>query len=211
MICQLVCNKSNTAGATSRAGTAYPSGAPEYTPGFSGIRATKFLVLCVMFCRSLFILLSFFFWLLLFVLLLLTIVVCPSSFDYCCLSFFFWLLCCLSFFFWLLCCLSFFFWLLLFVLLLLTIVLFVLLLLTIVLFVLLIVDHCLETHPIRTSHPVNSAFWLDDTGVKYETCTLKLYDHAWGLMFGEKMFPLQCWIWKANFCKGIKLFWKRAS
>ena len=44
------CNQSNTTGATSGAGIAYSSGAPEFTS----------LVLCVMFCRSLFILLSFF-------------------------------------------------------------------------------------------------------------------------------------------------------
>ncbi len=31
---RLVCNKSNTMGATSGAGTAYPSGTPEFTPGF---------------------------------------------------------------------------------------------------------------------------------------------------------------------------------
>jgi hypothetical protein len=42
---------------------------------------------------------------------LLAIVLCPSSFGYCIVSFFFWLLYCLSFFFWLLYCLSFFFWL----------------------------------------------------------------------------------------------------
>ena len=30
------CNKINTTGATSRVGTAYPSGAPEFTPVFSG-------------------------------------------------------------------------------------------------------------------------------------------------------------------------------
>ena len=32
MIYHRVCNHSNTKGATSRAGTAYPSGAPEFTP-----------------------------------------------------------------------------------------------------------------------------------------------------------------------------------
>ena len=30
-------------------GTADPSGAPEFTPGFSGIRVTRSLVLCVCF------------------------------------------------------------------------------------------------------------------------------------------------------------------
>jgi hypothetical protein len=36
-------------GATSGAGTAYPSGAPEFTPGFSGVRVTRSLVLYVCF------------------------------------------------------------------------------------------------------------------------------------------------------------------
>jgi len=31
----------------SGAGTAYPSGAPEFTSGFSGVRVTRSLVLCV--------------------------------------------------------------------------------------------------------------------------------------------------------------------
>jgi hypothetical protein len=36
-------------GATSGAGTAYPSGAPECTPVFSGVRVNRSLVLCVCF------------------------------------------------------------------------------------------------------------------------------------------------------------------
>ena len=32
--CTRVCNQINTTGVTSGAGTAYPSGAPEFTPGF---------------------------------------------------------------------------------------------------------------------------------------------------------------------------------
>ena len=36
-------------GATSEIGTAYPSGVPEITPGFSGVRVTRSLVLCVCF------------------------------------------------------------------------------------------------------------------------------------------------------------------
>ena len=39
------CNQINTTGATSRAGPAYTSGAPEFTPSFSGVRATRSLVL----------------------------------------------------------------------------------------------------------------------------------------------------------------------
>jgi hypothetical protein len=46
---------------TSGAGTAYPSRKHEFTSGFSGVRATRSFM--CMFCRSLFILLSFFFWL----------------------------------------------------------------------------------------------------------------------------------------------------
>jgi hypothetical protein len=43
-------------GVTCGAGTACPSGAPEFTAGFSGIRVTRSLILCVMFCRSLLVL-----------------------------------------------------------------------------------------------------------------------------------------------------------
>jgi hypothetical protein len=44
-----ICNQINTTGATSGAGTAYPSGAPEFTLGFSGFRVTRSLTLCVCF------------------------------------------------------------------------------------------------------------------------------------------------------------------
>ena len=57
-----VCNKSNTMGVTRGAGTAYLSGVPEFTPGFSGLRVTRSLLFCVMFCGSLFVFLSFLFW-----------------------------------------------------------------------------------------------------------------------------------------------------
>ena len=57
-----VCCKSNTTSVTSRAGTYYPSGAPEFTPGFLGVRVARFLVFCVVFCRSSLVILSFFFW-----------------------------------------------------------------------------------------------------------------------------------------------------
>ena len=49
MICHRVCNYINTTGATSGAGTAYPSGAPLFTPAFSGVRVTRSLVLYVCF------------------------------------------------------------------------------------------------------------------------------------------------------------------
>jgi len=42
----------------------------NYPRVFSGVRATRSLVLCVMFCRSLFVLFSFFFW---------PLRVCPSK------------------------------------------------------------------------------------------------------------------------------------
>ena len=49
-------------GATRGAGTAYPSGAHEFTPGFKwGSCYSIFSYMC-MFCRSLFVLLYFFFW-----------------------------------------------------------------------------------------------------------------------------------------------------
>ena len=50
-----VCNKMGT---TCGAGTAYPSGAPELTLCFSGSRAARSLVFCIIFCRSLFVFLT---------------------------------------------------------------------------------------------------------------------------------------------------------
>jgi hypothetical protein len=44
-----ICNQINTTGATNGAGTAYPFGAPEFTPVFSGVRVTRSLVLYVCF------------------------------------------------------------------------------------------------------------------------------------------------------------------
>jgi len=45
-----VCNYINTTGITIGAGTAYPSGVHELTPGFfSGVRVTRSSVLCVCF------------------------------------------------------------------------------------------------------------------------------------------------------------------
>jgi len=49
MTCHRVCNDINTTDATSGAGTAYPFGAPEFTPGFSRVRITRSIVLCVCF------------------------------------------------------------------------------------------------------------------------------------------------------------------
>jgi hypothetical protein len=51
-----VCIKSNTTGATCVTGTAFPSVAPEFTPGFSWIRVAQSLVFHVVYCRSLFVL-----------------------------------------------------------------------------------------------------------------------------------------------------------
>ena len=65
-----VCNYISTTGVTSGKGTAYPSGAPVFTPGFSGVRVTRSLVLCVCFVHLCLFFCPFFFW--------------PS----CCLSFF---------------------------------------------------------------------------------------------------------------------------
>jgi len=44
------------------AGSAYPSGAPEYTPCFTAVRVAWSVVFCIVFCWLLFVLLSFFVW-----------------------------------------------------------------------------------------------------------------------------------------------------
>ena len=61
MIYHRVCNKITMTGATSGAGSADPSRAPEFTLVFGGVRFTRSLVLCVCFIDSC---LSFIFWLL---------------------------------------------------------------------------------------------------------------------------------------------------
>ena len=53
-----LCSLSNTTGATSSAGTSYPSGVPEFNPGFGGVCYFRFLVFCVMFCRLFFVILA---------------------------------------------------------------------------------------------------------------------------------------------------------
>ena len=54
-----VCNQINTTGVTSGAGTAYPSGAPEFIPGFQwGSCYSIFSFICMFVDRCL----SFFFW-----------------------------------------------------------------------------------------------------------------------------------------------------
>ena len=64
---------SNMTGVTSRAETVHSSGASDFPPPpppvFSGVRVGQSFVFCVMFCRSLFVLLSF----------LSHCIVCPSS------------------------------------------------------------------------------------------------------------------------------------
>ena len=55
-----VCDKINTTGATSGAGIANPSGAPEFTPGFKWDSCYSILSFMCMFCRSFFVLLSLF-------------------------------------------------------------------------------------------------------------------------------------------------------
>ena len=44
---------SNTTDATNGVGTSYPSGAPDFIPGFQDVRFAQSLVFCVVFCRSL--------------------------------------------------------------------------------------------------------------------------------------------------------------
>ena len=53
-------NKSNRTGATSGAATAYPSCAFVFTPDFSGVRAPRSLIFCVVFYDSPLVLFSFF-------------------------------------------------------------------------------------------------------------------------------------------------------
>ena len=43
-------------GVTCGAGTDYPSGAHGFTPVFSGVRGSRYCVVCAMFCESLFVL-----------------------------------------------------------------------------------------------------------------------------------------------------------
>ena len=43
-----VCNYINTMGATSGAEAAYPSGAPVFTPGYSGVRVALWFYVCVL-------------------------------------------------------------------------------------------------------------------------------------------------------------------
>ena len=51
---KISCNKSNTTDAICGAETAYPSGTPDFTPGFSGVRVARSLFFCVMFFELLF-------------------------------------------------------------------------------------------------------------------------------------------------------------
>ena len=55
-------NYINTTGANSGTGTAHPSGAPEFIPGFQWSLCYSIFSFISMFCRSLFVLSTFFFW-----------------------------------------------------------------------------------------------------------------------------------------------------
>ena len=68
-----ICNMSNTTGATCGAGTSYPSGAHEFPPVLSGVRDAGSLNLCVVLCRSLFVL---------FLLAIVLFVLCITDSDY---------------------------------------------------------------------------------------------------------------------------------
>ena len=57
-----VCNQIIMTGATSGAGTDFPSGAPEFSPGVQWDSCYSIFSFMCMFCRSLFVLLSFLFW-----------------------------------------------------------------------------------------------------------------------------------------------------
>jgi hypothetical protein len=54
--CHRVCYQSNTTGATSGSGTATFPEHLNSLPIFSGVRVTRFLILCLVLCRSLFVL-----------------------------------------------------------------------------------------------------------------------------------------------------------
>jgi hypothetical protein len=57
-----LCNKSNMLGANSERETADPSGTHEFTPVFSRVFVARSLVVCVVFCRSLYVIRSLCFW-----------------------------------------------------------------------------------------------------------------------------------------------------
>ena len=59
---QRSCNQIHTTGATTGAGTTYPSKAHEFTPGSQWGSCFSIFSFIRMFCRSLFVLLSFLFW-----------------------------------------------------------------------------------------------------------------------------------------------------
>jgi hypothetical protein len=105
-----ICNQSTT-GATSGGGPDYPSGTPEFIHGFCGVRISRSLAFCIVFCRSLFVLFSFLFWpcvvcpsliyglwLSLWYLLAIVLSILPWFTDYDYPFSIFWPLCCLSFF-----------------------------------------------------------------------------------------------------------------
>jgi len=73
----------------SGAGTAYPSGAPEFTASFSGVGVARSLVYCVVLCRSLFVL-----FILTIVSVFLPILITPSSTSYLRFSLKFTTVCC---------------------------------------------------------------------------------------------------------------------
>jgi hypothetical protein len=61
LFCLYLSSISTTRGATSGAGTSYPSGPHEFVlPGLNEVRVTLSLFFCVVFCRSFLLLLSFF-------------------------------------------------------------------------------------------------------------------------------------------------------
>jgi len=65
MLMMSVSFNSNTTDVTCGTGTANPSGADEFTRGFNGVRFDQYVLFCVMFCQSLFVILSCIFcWLL---------------------------------------------------------------------------------------------------------------------------------------------------
>jgi hypothetical protein len=77
MTYQWACIESNTMGVTYGAGSAYPAAEPAFIHGFSCVRAGLSLVFCVMFYRSLFVILSFVFLSLYFLFLYVQLLITP--------------------------------------------------------------------------------------------------------------------------------------
>jgi len=72
-----------TTGNTTGARTAYPSGTPDFTTGFSEVTVDNFFIFYVMFCQLLFFVLTIFFWSLYYLSVFnLQLIISPLVFSY---------------------------------------------------------------------------------------------------------------------------------